>query len=204
MTDLNDNQFEDFEEENPASPEDSGRPAGNRNFIIAIGVLGGISLLILIILILLGLFILPAQSKARKEQALLVNTQNTATSQAATQIAAQKALATATPTATPTATAIPSATPVVAIATATATPQGTGTAGPPAIAQDLSARTQTVAALLTQAAGGNGTATATPRTTALPTTGFADEVGLPVLLGLALLLIVVIFVVRRVRLSSSS
>jgi len=202
MTNLNDNQFEDFEEENPASPEDTGRPAGNRNFIIAIGVLGGISLLILIVLIIVGLVVLPAQSKARKEQALLVNTRNTATSQAATQIAAQKALATATPTLT--ATAIPSATPVVAIATATATQPVSGTAETPLAAQDLSARTQTVAALLTQAAGGNGTATATPKTTALPTTGFADEVGLPVLLGLALLLVVVIFVVRRLRFSSSS
>jgi len=200
MTDLNDNQFEDFEEENPTHPESSGKPAGNRNFIIAIGVLGGISLLILIVLIIVGLVILPAQSKARKEQAALVNAQNTATSQAATQIAAVKAMATATPTAT----AIPSATPVVAIAMATATPQVTGTAGTPVVAQDLSARTQTVAALLTQAAGGNGTTTATPKTTALPTTGFADEVGLPVLLGLALLLVVVIFVARRLRLSSSS
>jgi LPXTG-motif cell wall-anchored protein len=200
MTNLNDNQFEDFEEENPTSPEDSGKAAGNRNFIIAIGVLGGISLLILIILIILGLVILPAQSSARKTQAAQVNDHNTAIAQAATQTAAQKALATATPTAT----AIPSATPVVAIATATATPQVTGTAGTPVVAQDLSARTQTVAALLTQAAGGNGTATATPKTTALPTTGFADEVGLPVMLGLALLLVVVIFVVRRLRLSSSS
>jgi LPXTG-motif cell wall-anchored protein len=200
MTDLNDNQFEDFEEE--PTPPGEPRPAGNRNFIIAIGVLGGISLLILIVLIIVGLVILPAQSKARKEQAALVNAQNTATSQAATQIAAVKAMATATPTST--ATAIPSATPVIAIATATAIPQVTGTPGTPVVAQDLSARTQTVAALLTQAAGGNGTATATPKTTALPTTGFADEVGLPVLLGLALLLVVVIFVARRLRFSSSS
>ncbi len=198
MTDLNDNQFEDFEEE--PTPPGEPRPAGNRNFIIAIGVLGGISLLILIVLIIVGLVILPAQSKARKEQAALVNAQNTATSQAATHIAAVKAMATATATAT----AIPSATPVVAIATATVAPQVTGTPGTPVVAQDLSARTQTVAALLTQAAGGNGTTTATPKTTALPTTGFADEVGLPVLLGLALLLVVVIFVVRRLRLSSSS
>jgi len=197
MTDLNDNQFEDFEEE--PTPPGEPRPAGNRNFIIAIGVLGGISLLILIVLIIVGLVILPAQSKARKEQAALVNAQNTATSQAATQIAVVKAMATATPTAS----TIPSATPVIAIATATTT-QVTGTPGTPVVAQDLSARTQTVAALLTQAAGGNGTATATPKTTALPTTGFADEVGLPVLLGLALLLVVVIFVARRLRLSSSS
>ena len=196
MSDLNDNNFEDFEEEKPTPPEDSGKPGGNRNFIIAIGVLGGISLLILIVLIIVGLVIVPAQRKASKEQAALINAHNTATSQAATQIAAVKAMATATPTNT----AIPSATPVVAIATMTPT----WTPGTPVVAQDLSARTQTVAALLTQAAGGNGTATATPYATALPTTGFADEVGLPVMLGLALLLVVVIFVVRRLRFSSSS
>jgi LPXTG-motif cell wall-anchored protein len=35
--------------------------------------------------------------------------------------------------------------------------------------------------------------------TALPTTGFADEVGIPGLLGMAVLLIAVIFLARRLR-----
>jgi len=39
--------------------------------------------------------------------------------------------------------------------------------------------------------------------TALPQTGFADEVGLPGLLGLALALVVVVFATRRIRLSIS-
>jgi LPXTG-motif cell wall-anchored protein len=37
----------------------------------------------------------------------------------------------------------------------------------------------------------------------LPTTGFADEVGLPGLLGLAALLIIVIVITRRLRFSTT-
>jgi hypothetical protein len=58
-------------------------------------------------------------------------------------------------------------------------------------------RTATVAALLTQAA--QQTATVLPTATALPGTGFGDEVGAPSLLALAVLLIVVIFLARRLR-----
>jgi LPXTG-motif cell wall-anchored protein len=60
--------------------------------------------------------------------------------------------------------------------------------------------------LLTEAAGGDvlGTGTAAVSTavvaaTALPTTGFADEIGLPGLLGISALLIGVILLVRRMR-----
>jgi LPXTG-motif cell wall-anchored protein len=51
----------------------------------------------------------------------------------------------------------------------------------------------------TQAAEAILTVTATPTTTALPDTGFADDVGVPALLGMAGLLILVIFVARRLR-----
>ena len=202
MTEFNDNQFEEFEEEPQASPEPS-RPGGNRNFILAIGILGAISLLTLIVLIVVGLVILPARNAARLQQAAVINAGNTATAQAATQLAlAQQQTLSVVPTETmtPSASPVPSSTPVVAVATATLAP--TAALGTPQSQQDLSARTQTVAALLTQAAG--GTRTPTQRSTALPTTGFADEVGLPALIGLAVLLVVVIFLVRRVRMSSSS
>jgi LPXTG-motif cell wall-anchored protein len=43
------------------------------------------------------------------------------------------------------------------------------------------------------------TLTARPLTTSIPSTGFADEVGLPMMLGLAILLIAVIFLARRLR-----
>jgi len=197
MSEFNDNQFEEFEEEPQANPGPS-RSGGNRNFILAIGILGAISLLTLIVLIVVGLVILPARNQARLQQAAVINAANTATAQAATQVAllTQQFVPSATMTAS--ASPVPSFTPVVAIATSTLAPTGTLVQNTPA---DLSARTQTVAALLTQAAG---TRTVTPRPTSLPTTGFADEVGLPALIGLAVLLIVVIFLVRRVRMSSSS
>jgi len=199
MSEFNDNQFEEFEEEPQPTPRSS-RPGGSRNFILAIGILGAISLLTLIVLIVVGLIILPARNQARLQQAAVINAANTATSQAATQLALiQQIKLSATMTAS--STPVPSATPVVAIATSTPV-VSTATLSGPVSAQDLSARTQTVAVLLTQAAGGNKTPTRT--TTALPTTGFADEVGLPALIGLAVLLVVVIFLVRRVRLSSSS
>jgi len=44
---------------------------------------------------------------------------------------------------------------------------------------------------------------ATPTPTALPDTGFIDDVGLPGLLGLAAALVLVVFIVRRLRLSAS-
>jgi hypothetical protein len=55
--------------------------------------------------------------------------------------------------------------------------------------------------LLTLAAEGK-TATATP--SALPTSGFADDVGLPGMFGLALLLVAVIFLARRLRTAANT
>ncbi len=56
-------------------------------------------------------------------------------------------------------------------------------------------RTATVAALLTMQAAG----TTTPTATALPDTGFADDVGIPGLFGLAGALLLVIILARRLR-----
>jgi len=59
------------------------------------------------------------------------------------------------------------------------------------LTQAALAQTQAAQQLLTQ--------TATPTATGLPDTGFADDIGAPTLLGMAALLIVVIFVARRLR-----
>ncbi len=66
------------------------------------------------------------------------------------------------------------------------------------------ARTATVSALLTAVAGNQSTAQATSTigATALPATGFADEVGIPAMVGVAVVLIALIIIVRRVRTSS--
>ena len=69
--------------------------------------------------------------------------------------------------------------------------------------------TATAAAAMTQTAeaiaGGAVTETPTPgpTPTALPTAGFADEVGLPGLLFLGVALLVVVFLSRRLRASAS-
>lgn len=174
--------------------------AGNRTFLIAAGILGGIALLALIFIAVYAAVILP-HSKA--QQVGLVATrsiQNTQMAMIITQTSAAAMIPTSTSTPVPaTATSLPTATPVVKLPTST-----------PAAPQ-VDPRTATVAALLTQAAnttqtvaptvstGMIGRVAGTPGATALPKTGFADEVGLPTMLGAATLLLLVIFLARRLR-----
>ena len=209
--DLDDNSFDDFEEESFSSGDTGKNPVSkprNRNFVIALGVLGGVFVISVIVLIVASTLILPKAREARMQEAAEINAQNTATSIAATNYAiaqAQASLPTDTPV--PTNTQEPSPTPVVVFDTQTPSPTVDLTAtsereigGPPL--QDVD-RTATIAALLTQAASG-GTPLAssvTPTPTSLSDTGFADEVGLPLLFGSAILLVVVIFFVRRLRFS---
>ena len=117
----------------------------------------------------------------------------------------------------------PAVTATSVIAVATATPQPT--AAQPSPAPEMLTRTAVVATQLAQgtvfptaptgAVVGNATATkqstgtggvgaVTPQvtSTALPTTGFVDEVGLPALFGLGLALIAVVVLARRLRLSA--
>ena len=209
--DLDDSSFDDFEEEGFTS-EETGKntvsKSRNRNFIIALGVLGGVFIIAVIILVIAATVILPRTREARMQEAAEINAQNTATSIAATNYAiaqAQAALPTDTPV--PTNTLEPSPTPVVVFDTQTPSPTVDLTAtsekgiGGPAL-EDAD-RTATISALLTQAASG-GTAlasSATPTPTSLSDTGFADDLGLPLLFGSAILLVFVIFFVRRLRFS---
>lgn len=202
MNDIDDNMLEDFETE-PVSPEPvtPSPVSANRPFYIALGVIGAAFLLAIIGMALYAAIILPQRSAARRQQAALINAQNTATSMAATQAESLLLLAdTATSIPQPTETLAPSATAVVAIPTETPEPTETPA---PVLAADMLARTQTVAVLLTQAAAG-GLAGAAVTPTALPSTGFAEEAGVGGLLGIAVLLVVVIFLVRRLRLANSS
>jgi hypothetical protein len=63
--------------------------------------------------------------------------------------------------------------------------------------------TATMAVLQTQVAA-NLTLTATYQATAMPRTGFADQFGLPGLIVLALVLVAVILLARRLRRSPAS
>ncbi|MDX1435278.1 MAG: hypothetical protein R3335_00610 [Anaerolineales bacterium] len=175
----------DFDESPP--PEDT----DNRTFLIAAGVLGGITLLALICMAAYVLLIAPRQRDDRNAELTAIAAQATEAAmveRAQTQTAGAPT-ATVPPTTTSTPTATSSPTPVVVQATDTpVVAGGTGTVGP---------RTATVAALLTQAA--QQTMTVIPTATALPDTGFADDIGAPSLLALAALFVVVIFLVRRLR-----
>ena len=164
-----------FVEETP--PEES----SNRTFLIAAGILGGLVLLGLLCAV--GYILFTRTTNQQTEATALQQ----ATNQAATiqvGLTATSLARALTLTAAVTNTVPPTNTPVIAQATATASP----TENP---------ATATVAAAFTQMAVSTQTVIAT--STALPNTGFADDIGAPGLLLVAIALVVVIFLVRRLR-----
>ncbi|MES0359555.1 MAG: LPXTG cell wall anchor domain-containing protein [Anaerolineales bacterium] len=179
--DLEDNEF-DLESDDSSPPEES----TNRTFYIVAAAIGGVMLLSLICLALYALVYAPQQRNRQATQVAAINAQNTQVAQAAVETGLA-AKFTATPTITPIPpTATASASPTLVIAQPTQ--------GPVTPTID---RTATVAVLLTEAAAGR--LTATPTASALPDTGFVEDVGIPAMVGLALLLVVVIFLTRRLR-----
>jgi cytoskeletal protein RodZ len=209
MTDLD---FSNYEQEPPQKPQN------NKTFMIIVGVLGAVILLALVAAAVYAMMILPGQNAAKQSLAIQVNAQNTATVMAATSSAMTAMAPTETPE--PTATLEPTSTPEP---TATPEPKSVDVESETTIVaaadgtplDENQAMTATVAALLTQASGikpddGATTATVDPAAfdaaataTALPTTGFADEVGIPSMVGLGLLCIVAIIVTRQARLARS-
>ena len=175
MSTYNDDNFDNFDDDGP--PEES----NNRTFLLAAG---GLGLLVLLALLCLGGYLLFNNNRTNQANATVLaqNTQQMATVQAggtqAFLVQAQTLTAAVTPTLPPTNT------PVVAQATATVSP----TQNP---------ATVTLAAAFTQVAVSTSTIIAT--STALPRTGFADEVGLPGMLMMGVALIGIIFLVRRLR-----
>jgi LPXTG-motif cell wall-anchored protein len=183
LTNFDDDQFDQDIYPEEAPPELEKKP-GNKTFIILISVLGGIFVIALVALLLFGQKFLTAQRQQHQEQAALINAANTATAMAAT-LAAQPTATQVPPTPEP---QMPTNTPVVVIASSTPQPQGTSGLTESELA--------TVSALQTQMAGQTATATA------LPNTGFADEFGLPVMAGMAVILVAIILLSRKLRLSS--
>jgi hypothetical protein len=172
-------------------PEQEGE-SGNRTFIIGAVVLGLLLTCTLIAGAVYALMILPGQQAAQK------NAQGTAEAvdtEAAIAVALTREVLDYTPTLPPTETPtpVPTFTPVL-VDPATETP------GAGVVARDANAdATSTVEALNTQLASAQLTATLMPSVTALSNTGFADDIGLPGLFIGALVLIVIIFLVRRLR-----
>lgn len=195
MNDFEDLDFEDLGSEETISTSRS----SNRTFMVVAGVLGGILLIALLAIAAYALLYLPSRDTNQQTQVAEINATNTAVAEEAqlTAIAKQVTMtptftATPEPSNTPTMTPSSTSTPVLA---PTNTPVPTdGTPDPEA--------TETVAALLTQQAGGGG-ATPIPTATALPDTGFADDFGVPGLVLVAGVLMVIIILSRRLRTSTS-
>ena len=190
------NDFEDMDFEEIGSEEVISTSRGsNRTFLIVAGILGGILLLALLAIAAYAVLYLPSRDTGQQTQVAAINATNTAVAEEAqlTAIAKQVTMtptftATLPPSNTPTMTPSSTATPVLA---PTNTPDGT---------PDPEA-TETVAALLTQQAGGGGTPI--PTATALPDTGFADDFGVPGLVLVAGVLMVIIILSRRLRTSTN-
>jgi len=167
--------------------------SNNRTFIIAAGILAGVVFISIACMAAYALVILPRQKAATAAQEATIQAQNEQVAQAMTQTAdaavwTPTALPSPLPTATNTFTPTLSPTPVVALATAAA---ATATLNPTAISA-----TQTAIAMKTATAGVTATA--------LAQTGFADEFGLPGLIVLAVVLVVVILLARRLRAKPAS
>ena len=172
-----DDENANFDDANP--PEES----SNRTFLLIAGVLGGLVFLGLLCIVGYIIFTRGAANQ-NASTAAAQGTQQQVTIQAG--LTQRSLLQAQTLTAAVTNTVPPSNTPVIAQATGTLTV----TANP---------ATATVGAAFTQIAV--STQTIIPTSTALPKTGFAEDVGAPGLMMVAIALIAVIFLVRRLRTS---
>ena len=193
--------LDDFDLDFPEDEEEEvGEERPNRTFLMVAGGLGAlivISLICVVAYILLG-----GQGEEEAAQAQSATQTAIAAAAATNQSASQTALALIPTNTSP---PPPTNTPIPPTSTSTELfiPTATGGLGPTS-----DPRTATVQSLLTQAAQAQTQAaaellTASPSATALPDTGFADDVGAPTLLGLAALLILVIFIARRLRVETT-
>jgi hypothetical protein len=191
---MSDFDYSQFEETPPPQGQN------NRTFLVIAGILGAVILLALVAMAAYAFLVLPGRNSQLAEKAAIANAANTATVMAATSSALTAMAPTSTPLPLPTDTPTPEPTftPLPTEEPATATPE-LGTGG---LTEDM-AMTATVSALLTQAAGGKPEATEegdpTVEATALPTTGFADGMGIPSMVGLGVLFIVLIMITRQIR-----
>jgi len=188
MNDFDDLDFEEMDSEETITTS----RGSNRTFLVVAGILGAILLIALLAIAAYAVLVLPGRDTGQQTQVAAINATNTAVAEEAQLTAIAKQI-TLTPTFTATSTPTETSTP---IPTNTATPVLAPTNTP-------DSATQTVAALLTQQAGGGADETPVPTATALPGTGFADDFGVPGLLLIAGVLMVVIILSRRLRASST-
>ena len=161
----------------------------NRTFFIAAGILGGI--ILISVACLAGIYLFGQQNRTTTATVDL-----TATVGAANNFINEALTATANAAILPTATSTTAPTAVVSVPTSTNTPDPALTAAAAGAGTPIAA-TATVGAALTQAAAAQ--LTVYPTTTALPNGGFADDIGLPGLVVMALTFVIVILLSRRLR-----
>jgi hypothetical protein len=183
--------------------------SGSRTFLVAITILGVVFVIFVVAMVLVVPMIQKSRTAGYIEQAALINAQNTATSMAAMQmVLTLEAERKFNVTALAAADTRPTPTPVLVIATETPASKMLASSPEAGVGAEASGginRTATIAALITQAAasssgGINSTHVADPIATALPNTGFIDEIGLPGMIGMAVVLFAVVIFVRRFRL----
>jgi cytoskeletal protein RodZ len=189
---------------NPETTDLQPGGSGNRTFIIVGGILGALIFLTLLALIAYVLWLGPRLTAQRNAVQATIQAENAIIAQQMTSTA-EVALwsptlePTLTPSPTPT---VPSKTPTVASKTPTAssTPvvaAGTSTLTPTTDPVTLVAQQTELSQQMTSTALALGTIAIVD--TGLPTTGFFDQVGLPSLIILTLVLVIVIFLARRLR-----
>jgi hypothetical protein len=191
FTDMNDVEQE-LGEEKPTNGN------GNRTFLIIVGVLGGIMVLALLCIGGLALFrYLPGQRSAQSVNATNAAQATTIAMAASQTAAAPKPTSTSKPTLVPTYTQAPTNTPVIVLG--------------PTKSPTFNIEAATREALLTQAvlasasptvAAPTSASTQQPTSTVLPGTGIGGELGTPGLIAAAFVLVVIIFLVRRLRTAS--
>lgn len=176
--------MDETDEEFGEQPQDGDESGSNRTFIIIAAVLGGITLIALLCTAIYAFVYLPRTRAERENAAATAYAQETMLAFEATQAAMP-------PTATNTKQVVQAekATPTPVLAEEEAVITATPTLDSVQATQD--ALDTVVAAAQTQ----------NPTATKLPASGFADDVGAPGLLAMAVVLIIVIFLVRRLRTS---
>ncbi|HAV79084.1 MAG TPA: hypothetical protein DCX53_17185 [Anaerolineae bacterium] len=180
-----DNNFDDFDD---TFEDDSGAPeeSNNRTFLL---IAGGLGLLVLCALLAVGAYLIFNLNSGQTTNEATAQAQATMQEMTVQAALTQTAIGQAqTQTSEATLAAPPTNTPVIAEATATAT-------------ETPNPATATVGAAFTQIAA--STQTIIPTSTALPNTGFADDVGIPGMFILAIGLVILIFFARRLRATST-
>lgn len=189
---------------NAETPEPQPEEKGNRTFLIVGGIFAGLIFLTLVFAAVYFMLIRPRIQTAQTSQQATVDAQRLDEIHAITATAEADlapSLPSPMPIFTQTVAPLVESTPVVALSTPLSTPLSSPVSSPVSDPATLAAlqtqlagqMTQTAAAIVASSSGG---------TAPLPTTGFFDEVGLPMMIVLTFSLLAVILIARRMRKTS--